>query len=149
MSNLDFLPAQLRRGWLGAVLSKPHASFTLGWGEDLFMGKRSFSKGRPRQQQDTCVIRLILFMSQGMVGGTDCPQSFYCPEGSSAPKLCPAGTHSSTKNLQAASTCTPCPEGKYCGDDGLELPSGDCQAGFFCKGGSASSAPQVNTVRYK
>ncbi|XP_026191647.1 signal peptide, CUB and EGF-like domain-containing protein 3 [Cyclospora cayetanensis] len=79
----------------------------------------------------------------GMTDGTVCPKSSYCPEGSVAPELCPAGTYSSKEGSQVSSDCSPCSEGKYCGAKGLMAPSGACQAGFYCGGGSASSAPQV------
>lgn len=81
---------------------------------------------------------------QGMTKEMPCPQASYCPEGTVVPKLCPAGTAAKNTDLHSASQCTLCPEGKYCGDAGLEVPSGDCQAGFYCGEGSASSAPQVS-----
>ncbi|KAL8273754.1 hypothetical protein Esti_002354 [Eimeria stiedai] len=77
-----------------------------------------------------------------MTTATSCPESSYCPAGSVAPQLCPVGTYSTASNLQYDSECKPCPAGKYCGDHGLKAPSGDCQAGFYCGGGSGSSAPQ-------
>ncbi|XP_064159371.1 SCO-spondin [Anguilla rostrata] len=48
--------------------------------------------------------------------GDICPQGFYCPEGSSAPKSCD--------------------QGLYCNQTGLASPSGPCEAGFYCPRGS-------------
>ncbi|KAL8434920.1 hypothetical protein ACSSS7_002807 [Eimeria intestinalis] len=76
-----------------------------------------------------------------MTTATGCPESSYCPQGSVAPQLCPVGTYSNDTNLESEDDCQPCPAGKYCGDRGLKAPSGDCQAGFYCGGGSGSSAP--------
>jgi hypothetical protein len=34
-----------------------------------------------------------------------------------------------------------CPPGHYCEADGLTVPSGLCEAGYFCKGGSIIATP--------
>ncbi|KAL8432734.1 hypothetical protein Efla_004403 [Eimeria flavescens] len=81
-----------------------------------------------------------------MTDGTRCPESSYCPEGSVAPKLCPAGTFSSQAGLDSKDDCEACPPERYCGDSGLKAPSGSCHAGYYCGGGSASSAPNDDTA---
>ena len=54
-------------------------------------------------------------------GGGHCERGFYCPEGSSSPIPCTAGT--------------------YCATDGLSTPSGVCSAGYYCKIGSNTATP--------
>ncbi|XP_051788210.1 uncharacterized protein LOC127529233 [Erpetoichthys calabaricus] len=39
-------------------------------------------------------------------------------------------------------SCWPCPPGLYCGSAGLTHPSGQCAAGYFCKGGSKTARPE-------
>ncbi|KAL0973027.1 hypothetical protein UPYG_G00197910 [Umbra pygmaea] len=48
--------------------------------------------------------------------GDVCPRGFYCPVGSAYPRLCDAGS--------------------YCGETGLDAPSGLCTPGHFCSRGS-------------
>lgn len=37
--------------------------------------------------------------------------------------------------------CLPCTAGYYCGQYGLDSPSGQCDAGYFCPGGQDSRRP--------
>ncbi|XP_045559332.1 ABC transporter G family member 25 [Salmo salar] len=50
--------------------------------------------------------------------GDVCPKGFYCPVGSAYPQ--------------------PCDTGFYCGQTGLEAPSGLCTPGYFCSRGSTT-----------
>lgn len=43
-----------------------------------------------------------------------------------------------------SSSQTPCDAGKYCDEDGLEAPSGDCAPGYECLEGSDSATPYEN-----
>ena len=69
----------------------------------------------------------------------ECPAGFFCPEQSSEPEKCPAGTYSSNVRLTAEGECTNCTAGSYCGGLNLTAPSGLCEAGYFCPEGSSSS----------
>ncbi len=74
----------------------------------------------------------------------DCPLGFYCNGFDPYPSKCPKGTFGATKNLQDASYCTQCPLGKTCSQNGLIAPDGDCDAGYYCKGGSWTPQPDDN-----
>ncbi|CDJ31447.1 uncharacterized protein EMH_0066870 [Eimeria mitis] len=72
-----------------------------------------------------------------------CPPGYYCPKGSynGHEYPCPLGTYNKLGGAKGASECLPCPVGKYCGSRGLEEPTGECLAGYYCKGGAWSPAP--------
>ncbi|CDJ58834.1 hypothetical protein, conserved [Eimeria maxima] len=74
---------------------------------------------------------------------TKCHEGYYCPKGSynGYENPCPVGTYNNTKGAKAVSECLPCPTGKFCGSRGLTQPTGECLAGFYCKGGAWSPAP--------
>jgi hypothetical protein len=40
----------------------------------------------------------------------------------------------------------PCTPGKYCGTTGLASETGDCTAGYYCKGGATSATPTDGTT---
>ncbi|CDJ50022.1 hypothetical protein, conserved [Eimeria brunetti] len=65
-----------------------------------------------------------------------CPKGNFCPQGSTAPTKCPAGTFNGVTGLQEESQCSLCPPGKFCGDKGLIEPSGKCATGFYCQAGA-------------
>ena len=46
--------------------------------------------------------------------------------------------------LQTSGQCQQCPDGMYCAVPGLAMPTGLCDAGYYCSGGSDSNNP--NTV---
>ena len=77
--------------------------------------------------------------------GTDrfgaCNAGHYCPEGSSAPLPCPAGTYRPELRGTSLDSCRPCPAGQFCGQSGLTGPSGDCLAGWYCSEGSREAMP--------
>jgi len=65
-----------------------------------------------------------------------CPAGYYCPSGdNSAPTACPVGTFSPEEQATSSDTCITCPEGKYCGSEGLSAPEGDCDPGYYCPEG--------------
>ena len=59
--------------------------------------------------------------------GDICPEHHFCPEGSSAPLVCPAGTY--MPNM-GASQCLDCPSGLQC----INGMSGFCTPGYYCPG---------------
>ena len=75
----------------------------------------------------------------------NCPAGHYCPNGteSALQYPCPIGTFNPNTTQSSLDACISCPPGKYCGYAGLEADTGDCQAGWFCTGGSAEAQPYV------
>ncbi|EDV25654.1 uncharacterized protein TRIADDRAFT_55968 [Trichoplax adhaerens] len=73
--------------------------------------------------------------------GYSCPIGHYCPTGATIPLKCSAGTFSNVTGLKNALECFNCTAGKYCGEDGLTKPSGDCYGGFFCTSGASTPSP--------
>ena len=53
--------------------------------------------------------------------GGMCQPGTYCPRGSREPTLCE--------------------EGQYCGTEGLEQPTGECDAGYYCARGASRADP--------
>ena len=51
------------------------------------------------------------------------------------------GTYGHQTHLSSPSECTDCPSGKYCEGTGLEIWTGDCEAGYLCIGGAKLKAP--------
>ncbi|CDI84806.1 hypothetical protein, conserved [Eimeria praecox] len=74
---------------------------------------------------------------------TKCHAGYYCPKGSynGYENPCPLGTYNQTGGAKSVSECLPCPVGKYCGSRGLTTATGECLAGYYCKGGAWSPAP--------
>ena len=73
--------------------------------------------------------------------GDICPTGHYCPEGSSQPEPCPAGTYLNITGQDAEMDCISCPLGEYCPGEGRSLPAGLCDPGFYCPGSQNQSAP--------
>lgn len=61
-----------------------------------------------------------------------CPEGHYCPIGTKTARQnpCPPGTFNNLTQLENEGQCQPCLPGKYCQNSGLEMPEGDCFAGF-------------------
>ena len=69
----------------------------------------------------------------------ECPNFSYCPIRTGWGLICPEGTYNdASTGLTAPGECTNCPEGKYCVDGRV---SGDCEAGYWCEGGSPTPTP--------
>ena len=70
----------------------------------------------------------------------DCPQGFYCPEGTPSPhnKPCPIGTYNNQTRLESVDQCQNCPAGYYCPYLALIEPV-LCKAGFYCPGDGTTS----------
>ncbi|XP_063797929.1 scavenger receptor class F member 1-like [Pseudophryne corroboree] len=71
-----------------------------------------------------------------------CPAGFYCPEGTkhSAQFPCPRGYYNPDPRTHSLDSCLPCTPGHYCGVEGLNTVSGECDPGWFCV--SAAWTPQ-------
>jgi hypothetical protein len=91
-----------------------------------------------------------------------CPPGYYCPNSASLSKVveCQAGTYCSGGVSVNTGTATcpighycpagtnepiKCTPGQYCGTTGLQLPTGNCTAGYFCLEGSQLAAPTDGT----
>ena len=59
----------------------------------------------------------------------DCPQGFFCVEGSSVPEPCRNGTYGADDNLADESECMPCRPGYYCSEVNATDVSGPCSPG--------------------
>ncbi|XP_060567023.1 signal peptide, CUB and EGF-like domain-containing protein 2 [Ruditapes philippinarum] len=70
-----------------------------------------------------------------------CPKGHYCPMGSVQSIACPVGTILSLTGAASVSECKVCPCGFYCDSTGLEQPTGNCDSGYYCSGGSSSPRP--------
>ncbi|XP_043532727.1 zonadhesin isoform X4 [Chiloscyllium plagiosum] len=70
-----------------------------------------------------------------------CPPGYYCPLGTANPIGCPIGTFSNLPQLRPLDECQLCSQGYYCDRMALTIPSGPCQAGFYCVMGSNTSRP--------
>ncbi|KAJ7417001.1 hypothetical protein WISP_67321 [Willisornis vidua] len=65
--------------------------------------------------------------------GGPCPVSHFCPEGSSFPSPCRAGTYN---NLSRQAACSPCAAGYYCPENSTSYSTNPCPAGFYCPRGT-------------
>lgn len=75
----------------------------------------------------------------------DCPVGFYCPAvdavSSESPTPCDKGQYQPNLNALGVDWCLECPPGKYCANTGMELPSGNCDGGFYCRTSSSLNNP--------
>ena len=75
------------------------------------------------------------------VTGNMCPVGHYCPIGSNAPVPCDMGTYLDVTQQDDANDCKLCTPGQHCAGSGLDWPSGNCSAGYYCPGGQNTSTP--------
>ncbi|KAE9138231.1 hypothetical protein PF007_g1495 [Phytophthora fragariae] len=76
-----------------------------------------------------------------------CPPGYFCPTGTPAPIICPAGTYSNLTGQDSMSDCTPTPAGFYSLAGALQ-PSGVCSPGFYCPLRSTSQTQVPCPARY-
>ena len=74
-----------------------------------------------------------------------CTPGNYCPENTTYPLPCPKGRYSNQTHLKEPTDCNLCIPGSYCETPGLEEPSGQCDAGFYCLYGSELKNPPTVT----
>ena len=88
-------------------------------------------------------IDVVSGVTIGVVEPILCLPGYYCPEETMFARQypCPSGTYSNTTGLHSVVGCTSCPEGDYCGDEGLLEPTGDCSPGYFCVINASISQP--------
>nr|XP_054760934.1 uncharacterized protein LOC129267226 [Lytechinus pictus] len=68
--------------------------------------------------------------------GGPCPVGHYCPNGTSYPLDCEAGTYN---NQTGQSECDPCPPGYYCETGDVHYADTPCPTGHYCPEGTKSS----------
>ena len=73
--------------------------------------------------------------------GALCPNGSYCPEGTSRPINCPAGSYQPDSGKTSFSDCISCKPGMYCERSGLDAVTGPCNKGFFCKANATKFEP--------
>nr|CCA16646.1 conserved hypothetical protein [Albugo laibachii Nc14] len=76
-----------------------------------------------------------------------CPMGYFCPSNTTSHDAnpCPPGTFGASLRLQSVSQCTQAPAGTFVDSYGAIAPAGLCAKGFYCTGGSSSSAPAVTS----
>ncbi|CAG9331890.1 unnamed protein product [Blepharisma stoltei] len=79
--------------------------------------------------------------SSGMTTPTACEAGYYCPQGSINHLECPAGTYNEKTQRWQLSDCLSCPPGKYCEGTSNVSWDGDCQEGYYCRGGAVQKNP--------
>ena len=77
--------------------------------------------------------------------GSICTAGGVCPQGSIYPQPCLPGTYGATAGLTSTSQCTNCPVTKYCLGEVNNVPTGLCQAGYYCPLGSKTATEQAAT----
>jgi len=66
------------------------------------------------------------------IGGV-CPEGRYCPQGTTVPLLCGAGSFT---NISGRSVCLPCPPGYYCLEATIMFTETPCPSGRYCPEGT-------------
>ncbi|OQS02383.1 hypothetical protein THRCLA_21431 [Thraustotheca clavata] len=104
-----------------------------------------------RSQDDCAVCPAGKYCTIGTSVPMVCPQGYYCITGTSEPEPCPLGTFGNSTGLKMMEDCFTCLPGMYCDGTALTNPSGPCDAGFYCTGGSYTSAPSgsAGTIVYQ
>ncbi|PIK41162.1 hypothetical protein BSL78_21986 [Apostichopus japonicus] len=72
-----------------------------------------------------------------------CPSGHYCPEGTEFGEQfkCSPGTFNNLTISNNLTDCVSCLAGYYCASNGLPWPSGLCEGGYYCDGGSTTATP--------
>ncbi|KAK3579705.1 hypothetical protein CHS0354_031226 [Potamilus streckersoni] len=75
-----------------------------------------------------------------------CPAGYYCPDGTTRANQypCSSGTYNPAEKQTNVSACKSCDPGKYCQTTGLQQPTGNCTAGYYCLGGSTAAMPSIS-----
>ena len=75
------------------------------------------------------MLKLYLFFLKG----------YFCPTGTTNPQPCPNGYYGNSTLVKRSEDCVPCPAGEFCAGFGLRMPTGLCDAGFYCRGKAFTS----------
>lgn len=63
-------------------------------------------------------------------------------------EYCPQGTFGNTTGLRSANECIACEPGYYCPTQGHVKPYDQCNAGYYCSGGSIEANPVAKSYGY-
>ncbi|OMJ93310.1 hypothetical protein SteCoe_3776 [Stentor coeruleus] len=88
-----------------------------------------------------CLLGSITATPVGQTYGYLCPAGSYCPEGTTSPVSCSAGTFNNYEGQSTEAGCIICPVGNYCSLVTDPYPSGHCDPGYFCGLQETSSQP--------
>ncbi|XP_064629299.1 uncharacterized protein LOC135488586 [Lineus longissimus] len=79
-----------------------------------------------------------------------CPRGFFCPNGTLYANMfpCPSGTFGNETGQTNVTGCHPCPATFYCGGQGLQEPTGYCDAGYICVSGANVSTASDGRTGY-
>ena len=80
-----------------------------------------------------CTVTAVGVTGSDPAVGGPCTVSHYCPEGTSVPLPCPAGTYN---NRTGQANCTACPAGFYCPAGAVTFTDYPCHAGYYCPPGT-------------
>ena len=75
---------------------------------------------------------------------TICPEGYYCYNGTKY--ACPEGTFKNFTGDFTLSQCKACPGGQFCEATAQKRPTGCCEGGWYCGGGSWTSKPIDNEM---
>ncbi|XP_069004490.1 multiple epidermal growth factor-like domains protein 6, partial [Embiotoca jacksoni] len=103
-------------------------------------GTFSSETGKTHQSNCTTCNPGYYCQAEGTVQPALCPVGHYCPAGLTLGLEfpCPRGTVQSQLGASSPDACLPCPAGMFCSRSGLSQPTGLCEAGYYCPGGSTS-----------
>ncbi|XP_026534414.1 neurogenic locus notch homolog protein 4-like [Notechis scutatus] len=73
--------------------------------------------------------------TDGIIGDI-CPQGYFCPQGTSSPVPCPAGSFLAHQGGRSIQDCHLCLAGWFCSLRGQTFPENLCTEGWFCPEGS-------------
>ena len=82
-------------------------------------------------------------MVRFLFSGYPCPVGHVCPEGTGAAfeTPCEKGYYNNFTGKGLLEDCIPCDPGMYCDSAGLETPTDQCAAGWYCARGAWSATP--------
>lgn len=101
----------------------------------------TYSQNAAQSSCDICPERF--YCGTGVYAPQTCSKGSFCPAGSGVPQVCPVGTYNEQTGLMSSAECSTCTPGSYCGNTGLESPSGLCQSGYSCPSGAVGSQGQM------
>ncbi|CDW74865.1 cast multi-domain protein [Stylonychia lemnae] len=91
---------------------------------------------QPNPQQSSCLSCPTGFYCPQTPNATQaltCPKGFYCPVRTLDPVACGTGTFNPFLGQDSVLDCLSCTEGQYCQGSSLTAPTGQCNAGYYCR----------------
>lgn len=88
-----------------------------------------------------CLLGAKISQPNDNITGNICPAGSYCLERSQTHTFCPPGTLSNSSGTTELKDCLSCSPGHFCMGYGNSVPSGPCDAGYYCPGGQQRADP--------